>query len=195
MKRIGLVLLVFVVACAGNYLFFKVGRDVNRSVDLANVVPEELGECSSESLTLKDYVYKILGTRNVLARRYTCPGGSVYLTVIVSESDRRVVHPPEVCLKGGGEKVLGKRKVVVNGHRINQLTVRDRAGDQLVWYWYALGSEYLDNYYLYQLKYLYYALTGHPKRTYLIRLVLSPREVSAGEELIRAFDASVRERL
>ena len=190
-----MLLLVFVVAYAGNYLFFKVGRDVHRLVNLAEMIPEELGDCSSEPLALKDYVYKILGTRNVLARRYTCPGGSVYLTVIVSESDRRVVHPPEVCLKGGGEKVLNKRKVVINGHRINQLTVRDRAGDQLVWYWYALGREYLDNYYLYQLKSLYYALTGHPKRSYLIRLVLSPRERSAGEELVKAFDTRVRERL
>ncbi len=58
----------------------------------------------------------ILQTEDYLKRRYfvsSDPNNSVDLTIIFSANNRKGTHPPDVCLQGGGGRIISKAKQVV----------------------------------------------------------------------------------
>ncbi len=163
-------LVLLLSAVLGNYLFYVTDRDLE-VIGLGEIFPKQIDGWEGEDLQLRDYVYRILGSRNVLSRRYVRDGREIFLSVVASNRDRRVVHPPDVCLKGGGERVVSKEVVSLKrGLKVNQLTLARGSSYELVWYVYALGNDFYTNYYWYQTVNLINNLLGKSKRSYLIRI-------------------------
>ncbi len=195
MKKLILPICLVLIAIVGNWLFFRAERDT-KEINLAHIIPSNLGQWNSEDLVLKDYVYKILGSKNVLSRRYTDKNGDVvFLSVVVSDKDRRVVHPPEVCLKGGGKKVLGKQIKHIAGLKVNQLVLASHPRNTIVWYWYALGDFFTTNYYYYQLKNLIQRILSRPKRSYLFRISFEDGLQPVAKDFVIQLAKKVKERL
>ncbi len=195
MRSILSALVFLLIGISGSYIFFSVSRDIE-VIDMHSLIPYDIGQWHGEDLKLKEYVYKILGSKNVLSRRYSLDNDSqqVFLTIVASDNDRRVVHPPEVCLKGGGEKVIAKDVIQVAGIRVNQLLLAGRP-NQKVWYWYALGPEFTVNYYWHQIKGLFYRLMNRPRRAYLIRVVFFEGQEAIAREFVVSLLKILKNRL
>ncbi len=195
MRSILTALVFLLVGVLGSYIFFSVSRDVD-VIDMHDLIPYEIGQWHAEDLKLKEYVYKILGSKNVLSRKYSLDNNSqeLFLTIVASDNDRRVVHPPEVCLKGGGEKVIEKKVIAIDGIKVNQLLLAGRP-NQKVWYWYALGPEFTVNYYWHQLKGLFYRIINRPRRAYLIRIVFFEGQESVAGEFVYSLLKVLKNRL
>ncbi len=195
MRGWAIALVIFITAGLGNYLFFFTNRDVE-TIDLKQIFPYKVDGWVGRDLALKDYVYKILGSRNVLSRRYDRAGETLVLSVVVSDKDRRVVHPPDVCLKGGGANVMDKRVITIsNIGKVNELVLKGAPEPEIVWYVYALGNKFYTNYYLYQLENLKQAFLGKPSHSYLIRLEFSESVRSDAKKFFSLLLSKVRHRL
>lgn len=188
-------LVLLVVAGLGNYLFYFANKDV-RVVNLKNIFPYQVDGWRGDDLQLKEYVYKILGSKNVLSRGYRDGDVTLFLSVVASDRDRRVVHPPDVCLKGGGVDVIGKHIITLpRVGRVNELILKGTKGLEIVWYVYAIGNRFYSNYYLYQLANLRNALFGKVRRSYLIRLEFNGSNRDRAEEFFPLLLSKVKARL
>jgi len=139
--------------------------------DLRDVreIPMKIGEWTSKDLTVTDREYEILETENLIVREYQHPNGSVInLFVIYSETNRRVCHPPVVCLIGSGAEVTqtSKGSLALSNQTIpvNHIVVESGGNERLVLYWYMLGDEFTDDYFTQQLRWVFKQSTGHLKR-------------------------------
>ena len=192
MKRLIVSIWFLLIALIGNYIFFALSNDVS-VIPLNEIIPIKIGKWHGDDLKLKEYVFNILGSKNVLSRKYTYQGNNkklIFLTIVASDNDRRVVHPPEVCLKGGGERVVYKKVITIDGLKINELLL-DGNPNQKVWYWYALGNSFTSNYYLHQLKSIFYRLINRPRRAYLIRIVFWQGQEKDAHDFINEFLKSI----
>ncbi|HNX27511.1 MAG TPA: exosortase, partial [Phycisphaerae bacterium] len=55
----------------------------------------------------------ILENPGYLSRQYSCPdnAGDIEVTVFFSQDNRKGIHPPDLCLEGGGDSIIGKNVV------------------------------------------------------------------------------------
>lgn len=103
---------------------------------------------------------EILETEAILTRRYGCAtrkGPDVDFSVVYSENNRRIAHPPQICYKGAGWNVEEQELIefdglVVNGEpfRANRLLLTKggaKGGTFLhVLYWFKGGPNYYADY-------------------------------------------------
>lgn len=134
------------VAKAAVPAVMEIAGDTYRSTD---------GEMSRLEMT-------ILQTNDYLKRRYT--GGKrgqggmreVDLTIVFSANNRKGTHPPEVCLEGGGGRIVSKQM-----HEVNYVSLKDdskrsievrelisevQGYQTLHMYFYKCGDSYTPNY-------------------------------------------------
>jgi len=118
--------------------------------------PAKIGNWQGEDIKVEDRVLDILGTNDVIIRRYEDKSGnSVILTVVYSDNNRDSFHPPEYCYIGGGAKLISKTKEKIpldlgKGFIVNKLVMKYSRGIIKAWYWYSAGDIFMDNYYLQQ---------------------------------------------
>ena len=97
------------------------GRVSHDSLDI-RIFPYVVGEWQGKELQVTEKEYDILETRNLISREYISSSDEkVYLFIIYSETNRGVFHPPEVCMMGGGVKIVDKRseKIDARGYRFS----------------------------------------------------------------------------
>lgn len=129
-------------------------------------LPSEIGEWKAADLAVSERDYEILETRNLILREYhNKKNEPIHLFVIYSETNRRVCHPPVVCLIGSGVTVTKttKEKISVGGREftVNRLLAGGGGSpEQLVLYWYMLGGEFTDDYLTQQLRWVMRQATG-----------------------------------
>ncbi len=124
--------------------------------------PQIIAEWSGKDIPLEESVYEILETRNVLCREYSInPQSStektpVYLTIIYSENNRKVSHPPEVCYSGSGTEIMDKSEITINTSSENikatKFIAKKNRKKEMVLYWYLAGNEFTTDYIKQQLK-------------------------------------------
>jgi EpsI family protein len=82
-------------------------------------------------------------------------GSEILFTVVFSHVNRRVSHPPELCLMGGGwsrtNKDIQKFSIGDDELRINRLIIEKGSEKDVVMYLYKSGSRLTPNYYAQQL--------------------------------------------
>jgi EpsI family protein len=134
-------------------LYFQ-QRAAHDKLDI-HTFPYVIGDWKGEDLEITQKEYDILETKNLISREYISPSGEkVYLFIIYSETNRRVFHPPEVCMMGGGIKIVDKRSAVINssGYKfsVNKLYTQKDSYRGMALYCYKAGNLYTDNFYLQQ---------------------------------------------
>lgn len=118
---------------------------------LVSKLPMQIGEWKGKDLTVEENAYEILETRNLILREYSRGDSKVYLYIIYSQDNRKVSHPPEVCLEGSGITVVKTQKIpleLAGAKQIvaNKLFVEKDGINNIIVYWYKTGENYFDNY-------------------------------------------------
>ena len=133
---------------------------LNRSIpsvwnqDLARrALPQELlvagQEMRGRDMVMDDKTLDILETRDYLFRRYEAAAlPPIDVCVIFSRDNRKGTHPPDVCLEGGGEGIVGKGEVVVagiagrGGLACREIIIQSGPAQQYFLYTYKCGRKY-----------------------------------------------------
>jgi len=157
--------------------------------------PKVIGEWSSTDIPVSEQDYQILETRNLFVRDYkNALGESVYLYVIYSEDNRKVSHPPEICLMGSGLSIADKSAIQISDTiKAVQLIVERTDTRELVAYWYKAGNLYTDKYLRQQLKIVMDRTLGKRTSGALIRLStdIKDDDPEAALNLIKTFSAQI----
>lgn len=129
-------------------------RTVHDKLDIHRF-PLTVGEWKGREIPLEDYVYQMLETRNLITREYKRGASdTIYLSIIYSETNRSVFHPPEVCMVGSGVAIVDKQSERVDSAKnpffTNKLYAEKKDYKELVLYCYKAGNLYTDNFYLQQ---------------------------------------------
>lgn len=145
MRTKDIVIVIVILLIAGifsSFSYFNRIKPADAETDIASF-PKVVGEWQGEDILISERDYELLETRNLIMRDYTNPGGeSVNLYIIYSQDNRKVAHPPEICLQGGGATVTDKTAVQVSDNVTATRMVLERdTSRQLVLYWYKLGEE------------------------------------------------------
>jgi len=123
--------------------------------DYAQSLPSQIDGLTGTDIPMDQHTLDILETSDVLFREYTAPGNPpYYLTVIFSENNRKVAHPPELCLSGGGNTVEEKKKILFDtdikkSFDAQRLIVNHGYNKWMYLYWYKTGKLY-SSHYMYQ---------------------------------------------
>ncbi|MFH1305791.1 MAG: exosortase C-terminal domain/associated protein EpsI [Candidatus Omnitrophota bacterium] len=160
-------------------LFFRQVAD--HDVLNIEVFPYTVGEWEGKDLKIEEYDYGILETRNILSRVYVnASGEKLSLFIIYSETNRSVIHPPEVCLIGSGLTINAKNTDTVDaagmkGFTVNKLYLQDKDLKEIVLYCYKAGNFYTDNYLLQQALFALNQFSGRHRGGATIRVSMSVR--------------------
>ena len=169
--------------------FYQMQR-IEKDVRDIRAIPLQIGEWKASEIPVSDHDYDILETRNLVLRRYrNKKGESIDLFVIYSETNRRVCHPPVVCLIGSGITVTktSKETLSLGGKTfiVNRLLAGTGEQEQLVLYWYLLGKELTDDYFTQQIRWVLRQAAGKGVGGAMIRMI-TPVSGSEQEALERA---------
>jgi len=183
-----------VVAVVGIIAYLPARMDIGLKVKVSDF-PLTVGEWRGKELPIEDDVYRILETRNLFIREYKNKAGDlVYMYVVYSEDNRKVSHPPEVCLMGGGVTVVGKTPVQLTPViRANKLLVEKADARDLMVYWYKAGKFYTDSYMKQQLKVVLGRIFGKRSAGAMIRLStdIKNADEQSAIKLIQSFTSQI----
>jgi len=164
--------------------------DVTSKTKVSNF-PITVGDWKGTDIPVEDKVYEILETKNLFIREYkNSEGEAIYFYVVYSEDNRKVSHPPEVCLLGSGVSVVAKAPLqLTDTVKANKLIVKKGDYAQLVAYWYKAGKLSTDKYLKQQLKVVLDRTFGKRTAGALIRISTDIKENNqeAALNLIRSF--------
>lgn len=157
--------------------------------------PMNFGSWHGKEIELDKSVFEILETNNLFVREYTnSDGQKVSLYIVYSEDNRKVSHPPEVCLMGGGETITDKTVVQVTPMIKGTRLVIEKAGSKSMFvYWFKAGDTYSPAYLEQQARVVIGRLFGKRTAGALIRLsadIDASGEKSALEKL-QQFSAEI----
>ena len=157
--------------------------------------PMVVGEWSAEEIPISKRDLAILETDNALSRRYTTPSGQeVILFIVYSQTNRKAMHPPEICYSGGGITILSNdvymvtdpaQSVSLDTHR---MFVEHGHYQQVANYWFKVGDKFTSNYYKQQILVALKTFLGKPSSSAMIRVSSDVKE-----ENVALTDAAIRE--
>jgi len=171
--------------CAGIIFFLEASQRKLLVKEESFDFPTKLGEWVGEEIPVSRRTLEILESPFVVIRKYSNPEGEiVYFSGVFSSRNRKAIHPPEVCLTGGG---VAAHKEVFNlkiGNKIyptNKLVIlpgKEKRPEEVILYWYKAGEKLFTNFYAQQLQMTWNQIRRKPFKgtdTALIRI--STREI------------------
>ncbi len=165
----------------------------SHAVDTIRVakLPFEIGEWSGTDQPLDKRTYELFGTDNVLMRNYAHPSGyALNLYIIYSADNRKVTHPPEICLSGTGASVAQKGPLrIIPGVQATMLIIEKDKTRDIVVYWYRAGKEGTNSYLHQQARVTAGRITEKPISVSTVRIIAEIGERNPEEtlEMIRKF--------
>ena len=160
--------------------------------------PLHLGPWRGSDVVLKDRVYEILGTRDVLSRVYRDDRqDSVQLVIVLAEQIRRRTHPPEQCVTGEGFSIIGSatrsEPIAVAGRdgplEVHELLLTGSGGTRILWFLYKSGPHLSSSYWRHQVGVALRKFRDPNASDVLVRVsVRVPRnDLNAARQLLRDF--------
>ncbi|MEW6169960.1 MAG: exosortase C-terminal domain/associated protein EpsI [Candidatus Omnitrophota bacterium] len=190
------IIILIVVGIMSLASYLPTRTDAALKVKVENF-PKEIGEWKGVDIPVSEQDYAILETRNLFVRNYKDKKDeSVYLYVIYSEDNRKVSHPPEICLLGSGMTIVNKSTVrISNLVKAIKLIVEKKYVQEMVVYWFKAGNLYTENYLKQQLKIVTDRMLRKRTSGALIRISTVMKENEREEtslELIKRFAAQIQ---
>lgn len=196
--------LLAIAGVASTYLAWP--RAAANSTETLRSIPLTLGGWTGADQVMADRVYEILGTRDVLSRRYRNERDEqVVLVVVLAQQLRRRTHPPEQCFQGEGYIIrqASVRQVdvpVAGGTRrlpIRELILEHRAGNRIAWYFYKSGPRLSASYWRHQLGVALHKVADPDAADILVRVDARIPEggVEDGRRLLLRFLSSAADQL
>lgn len=191
-RRAYIVSLVLLLIAAAISLLHARGRVVELSVGNLKVIPLMIDDWVGEEIQVSDRDKRLLGTENILLRRYRKGRYVVNLYVLECASNRASFHPPEYCYVGGRTEMIEKgfRMIRWDGESIDahRFLFMGPHGRSLVYYWYTFGDKVLSSYYRQQLYVISSNILGDPKSALLIRISVDGSfSTGIGDQIIADF--------
>jgi EpsI family protein len=142
------ILLVILSATAVMTLAYLYPTRKAPNIKYAGKLPTEFDGWTGSDLPIEQATFQILETEDVLIRQYRRIGDPIVgLSVVFAQENRKVAHPPEVCLTGGGWEVQDKRSITLpNGLDVVRLVTTRGRMTELHYYWYKSGDLFTDSY-------------------------------------------------
>jgi len=175
-------------------------HDARDTVDVFDF-PMTVGDWSAEEIPISDNDYAVLETRNAFVRIYRKPTGEeVMLYIIYSQTNRRVAHPPEICYTGGGSTIVSKFPETIATNAVadgsitaNRLLIDYPHYQQIMYYWFKVGSSYTPSYWAGQAMIAFKNMTAQPSSSALIRLTSTVKndDQQRTVNMIRGFAAEI----
>lgn len=157
------------------------------SLDLA-ALPLEISGWQGRDHAVSERERRILGSPNLLFRRYQKGGMEVNLYILESAVNRASFHPPEYCYVGGRTEMVERDRVELQGFPARRFVFVGPRGRSLVYYWYTFGDEITDSYYRQQLQIVSRLFFGEPSPAMLVRLSVEGHfDLDRGDGIIRSF--------
>jgi len=168
-------ILLLVVVGAVSFHFYRIQR-VEKDIRDIRKIPMEIGEWTANDIAVSDHDYEILETKNLALRHYrNKKGESVDLFVIYSETNRRVCHPPVVCLIGSGLSVTRTTQETLSfpgrTFTANRLLAGEGTHQYVVLFWYMLDKEFTHDYLTQQLRWVIKQATGKGIGGAMVRII------------------------
>lgn len=183
------VVLILLFACIFSLKLFLRQR-VERDLLNINTFPYEFDDWKSTDIELSEREYEILETHNILVREYkNSKEEKIMLFIIYSETNRSVIHPPEICLMGSRINITDKKKEYMEFKDkkfwTNKIYTEKKNQKQLMLYSYKAGNFYTDNYYLQQVYFAYNQLFREQKgiATVRVSMLINDNEEAAFNSL------------
>jgi len=166
---IALILTVVAVFSLISYMPIKPNAATKISV---TDFPKTIGEWVSQDIPLDKRVYELLETKNLIMRNYiNKQGEAVNCYIIYSQDNRKVAHPPEICLQGEGATVVEKTAIqITDSIKATKLILEKSLSRELVIYWYKAGNLNTNDYLKQQLKIVIDRMSRKSSSGALIRL-------------------------
>jgi len=132
-----------------------------------------IGEWRGEDIPVDKHTYELLETDNVLMRDYMNTQGDVInLYIIYSRSNRKVSHPPEICLQGAGAVVVEKSIAQISPDlTATKLILEHKEFQDAAMYWYKAGDDFTNDYLRQQISVSAKRLLRRPVSVALIRVI------------------------
>jgi len=162
----------------------------------SGAVPEELTVdghlLHSYDMELDELTLTILETRDYVYKRYVRAGAPpTDFCMIFSEDNRKGTHPPDLCLEGGGQDIVARGDVAIEGVkgagtiRCRELVVQHGGVRYYHLYTYRFGDRYTPSFWEQQLSIFLNSLLNRNASGALIR-VSTPIERDVDEARRRA---------
>jgi EpsI family protein len=194
-KSFIIVVVILVAASVIGFVSYLPTRTDSALRIKVDAFPKAIGEWTGTDIALSERDYEILETRNLFVREYkNLQGDSVYLYLIYSEDNRKVSHPPEVCLLGGGLTIVDKKPVqITNSIKATKLLVEKANSRQVMVYWYKAGDFNTDTYLSQQLKIVLGRMLGKRTPGAMIRVFtdIKDNNEARATDLIKSFTAQI----
>lgn len=190
---VSVILTIVAIISIASYLPAR--NDSGLGVKVADF-PKQIGEWVGTDMPIDERSYEILETRNLFIREYKNPQGDiVYLYMIYSEDNRKVSHPPEVCLLGSGITIADKTTIQLGAAvKAIRLVVEKADTREEVIYWFKAGNLQTDKYLTQQLKIVIDRLSGKRTAGSMIRMTSSIKDDNekATIDLMKSFYAQIQ---
>ena len=169
--------------------------DVEKNADIRiSAFPQKIGEWSANDLPLDKRVYDLLETDNLIMRDYVNKAGdSIILYVIYSRGNRKVSHPPEICLQGDGAAVVDKSYLKISpAITVTKLILEKKNSQDMVLYWYKAGPVFTHEYLQQQFRTAIGSLFGKRPSVALIRVITRVNEKDQNSALKKLVQFSLQ---
>ncbi|MFH1777555.1 MAG: exosortase C-terminal domain/associated protein EpsI [Candidatus Omnitrophota bacterium] len=139
-------------------------------------MPMAINGWQGVDVLIEERVYEILQTRNVLIRDYANikDQRKINVQIVYSPDNRKVAHPPEVCMIGSGSEIVEKEitNFEISGRRIeaNKLVLSHGSSKSIMLYFYLTGNTLTANYYKQQMKIVINKLRGKDTGTAMVKI-------------------------
>ena len=195
-RRAYMISLVLLLITAAILLLHGRSREIELPVGNLNILPLIIDDWVGEEITVSDRDKRLLGTENILLRRYRKGQYAVNLYVLECASNRASFHPPEYCYVGGRTEMIEKgfRTIRWGGESINahRFLFMGPHGRSLVYYWYTFGEKILASYYRQQLYVISSNILGDPQSALLIRISVDGSfSTEIGDQIIAEFAGEI----
>ena len=162
--------------------------------------PYQIGEWKGEEIPIAAGDLAILETKNAFTRRYTAPSGkAVILFIVYSQTNRKALHPPEICYSGGGISILSDDlRVLSDKNRgieldTKRMFVEKGQYQQVANYWFKVGNTMTANYLKQQLLVALKMCLRQPAGSALLRVSADVKgnDVAAADATIQEFTMEI----
>jgi EpsI family protein len=186
--------LFIVVGIISALAYFPGRKDITANIKVS-ALPLSIGSWKGEELEVSEKSYEILETRNLFLRNYKNPkGDTVTAYLIYSEDNRKVSHPPEVCLMGSGLQIVSQKVVDIplrDGAKLKANAIISESNNRrdLVVYWYKAGRLHTNSYLKQQLSVATGRMFGKRTAGALIRIStrIDERDPQSASDRVTAF--------
>ena len=193
-KSFSAVVLILMISGVIGFSFYFSAPVDSKDTPIINF-PLQVGNWKAQDIPLDERVYALLETKNLIMRDYQDPQGrKINFYVIYSRDNRKVSHPPEICLQGDGATVVEKTPLRISpAINANKLVMEKKSTRELAVYWYKAGSHYTANYVDQQIRMSWDRLLGKKSSLAFIRVIAVVENNNDQEALsrIREFSALI----